>query len=201
MLGYEINKYINKLNKIVKDNDPALVYRYDGVTSLKCLQAHFVYCFTPVKKSHGIHLFNHLHIHNNCKNSFHNFSVIIRNRLYNLGFEPTTLWPWLRCYIPELQAHTRYEWTYYKQYVWVHYDPTKISNERLSDKIWLFPIGTIIENIISDIFWGKHILIWIHDRTHDLWIMRPIHDWLSYSVWCVIAVIKTKNKINRHKNQ
>ena len=108
------------------------------------------------EKSHGIHLFQHLHKNKNCKNCFHNLSIIIRYKLYKLGFEPTTLWPWLRCYIPELQAHTRYEWTY-KQYVWVHYDPAIISNQRLSDKIWLFPIGTIIENIISDIFWGKNI--------------------------------------------
>ena len=105
------------------------------------------------KKSHGIHLFKHLHINKNC---CHNLSIILRYKLYKLGFEPTTLWPWLRCYIPELQAHTRYEWTY-KQYVGVHYDPAIISNQRLSDKIWLFPIGTIIENIISDIFWGKNI--------------------------------------------
>ena len=37
-------------------------------------------------------------------------TIIIRNRWYKLGFEHTTLWLWVRCYTPKLQARIHPIW-------------------------------------------------------------------------------------------
>ena len=69
--------------------------------------------------------------------------MIIRNRLYKLGIEPTPLWLWVRCYT--LGLVTWYKWTY-KHYVWVHYDRAIISNQRRLDKIWSSITGIMNED-------------------------------------------------------
>ena len=76
-----------------------------------------------------------------------------------------------------------------------------ISNQRLSDKIGLYTIGTIYENIISGIFSRKNIFE-LNPGSNPRSLGHEADTQLTELFGKVLtAVIQTVDKFNSHKNQ